>query len=73
MTEAGNNLNGALLAAGLVDEWVQYVAPVLLGDSARGLFKLPEPTTMEQRLNWQLMDSRQVGNDLRLTWRPIKN
>jgi diaminohydroxyphosphoribosylaminopyrimidine deaminase / 5-amino-6-(5-phosphoribosylamino)uracil reductase len=73
MTEAGNSLNGALLAAGLVDEWVQYVAPVLLGDSARGLFKLPEPASMERRMHWQLMDSRQVGNDLRLTWRPLKN
>jgi diaminohydroxyphosphoribosylaminopyrimidine deaminase/5-amino-6-(5-phosphoribosylamino)uracil reductase len=73
MTEAGANLNGALLAANLVDEWVQYVAPVLLGDSARALFKLSEPASMEQRLSWQLMDSRQLGNDLRLTWRPIRD
>lgn len=70
MTEAGPSLNGALLAAGLVDEWVQYVAPVLLGEAARGLFMLAEPAAMEQRLTWQLMDSRQLGSDLRLTWRP---
>jgi diaminohydroxyphosphoribosylaminopyrimidine deaminase / 5-amino-6-(5-phosphoribosylamino)uracil reductase len=72
MTETGNNLNGALLAAGLVDEWVQYVAPILLGDGARSLFRLPEPASMEQRMVWQLMDSRQVGDDLRLTWRPAR-
>jgi diaminohydroxyphosphoribosylaminopyrimidine deaminase / 5-amino-6-(5-phosphoribosylamino)uracil reductase len=72
MTEAGPTLNGALLAAGLVDEWVQYVAPVLLGETARGLFRLAEPAAMEQRLTWQLMDSRQLGSDLRLTWRPAK-
>ena len=70
MTEAGPALNGALLAAGLVDEWVQYVAPVLLGDAARGLFRLAEPADMTQRLTWRLMDSRQLGSDLRLTWRP---
>jgi len=70
MTEAGPTLNGALLAAGLVDEWVQYVAPVLLGEPARGLFRLAEPAAMEQRLTWHLMDSRQLGSDLRLTWRP---
>ncbi len=70
MTEAGPTLNGALLAAGLVDEWVQYVAPVLLGEAARGLFRLAEPAAMEARLTWQLMNSRQLGSDLRLTWRP---
>ncbi len=72
MTEAGPTLNGALLAAGLVDEWVQYVAPVLLGDAARGLFKLAEPVEMAQRLAWKLMDSRHLGSDLRLTWRPAQ-
>jgi diaminohydroxyphosphoribosylaminopyrimidine deaminase/5-amino-6-(5-phosphoribosylamino)uracil reductase len=69
-TEAGPALNGALLAAGLVDEWVQYVAPVLLGDAARSLFRLAEPAAMEQRLTWHLADTRQFGSDLRLTWRP---
>jgi diaminohydroxyphosphoribosylaminopyrimidine deaminase/5-amino-6-(5-phosphoribosylamino)uracil reductase len=71
-TEAGHTLNGALLAGRLADEWVQYVAPVLLGDSARGLFRLAEPAAMEQRLTWHLMDTRQLGGDLRLTWRPVK-
>lgn len=35
--EAGAGLNGALFAAGLVDEVVLYVAPCLLGDPARGI------------------------------------
>ncbi len=34
--EAGGKLNGALLAAGLVDEVLLYLAPCLLGDPARG-------------------------------------
>jgi diaminohydroxyphosphoribosylaminopyrimidine deaminase/5-amino-6-(5-phosphoribosylamino)uracil reductase len=72
MTETGKHLNGALLAAGLVDEWVQYVAPVLLGDTARGLFDLPEPVSMDLRLKWKQIDSRLIGDDQRLTWRPLK-
>lgn len=69
MTEAGPGLNGALLAAGLVDEWVQYLAPCLLGSNARPLFDLPEPATMQDRLNWKLIDQRMIGADLRLVWR----
>ena len=36
--ETGATLAGALLSEGLVDELLLYVAPVLLGDSARPLF-----------------------------------
>ena len=69
MTEAGPRLNGSLLTAGLVDEWVQYVAPCLLGSDARPLFELHEPATMQNRLNWKLVDQRMIDSDLRLTWR----
>jgi len=69
MTEAGPRLNGALIAAGFVDEWVQYLAPCLLGSTARPLFELDEPASMQQRLNWKLIDQRMLGADLRLTWR----
>lgn len=69
MTEAGPRLNGALLAARLADEWVQYLAPCLLGSAARPLFELYEPASMQERLNWKLHDQRMLGADLRLTWR----
>ena len=39
--EAGAGLNGALLHAGLIDELIIYMAPRLLGDSARGMFAVP--------------------------------
>ena len=67
MTEAGATLNGALIAAGFVDEWVMYVAPVLLGDAARGLFALAQPAQMQDRRQLKIQDIRQVGDDLRLT------
>jgi diaminohydroxyphosphoribosylaminopyrimidine deaminase/5-amino-6-(5-phosphoribosylamino)uracil reductase len=39
--EAGAQLAGALLQAGLVDELILYIAPKLLGDNGRGLCQLP--------------------------------
>jgi len=66
MVEAGAALNGALLQAGLVDEWVVYLAPCVLGDGARGLFTTPGLESMADRFELKLTDARQVGRDLRL-------
>jgi diaminohydroxyphosphoribosylaminopyrimidine deaminase/5-amino-6-(5-phosphoribosylamino)uracil reductase len=68
--EAGATLNGALLAAGLVDEWISYMAPVAMGHTARGLFNLPELTEMAARQAFDLRDVRMLGGDIRLTLRP---
>jgi len=68
--EAGSTLNGALLAAGLVDEWIAYLAPVTLGHAARGLFNLPALTEMAGRHTFEMRDMRMLGRDMRLTLRP---
>ncbi|MBM5812036.1 MAG: bifunctional diaminohydroxyphosphoribosylaminopyrimidine deaminase/5-amino-6-(5-phosphoribosylamino)uracil reductase RibD [Gammaproteobacteria bacterium] len=68
--EAGATLSGALLAEGLVDELVLYMAPSLLGAGARPLAVLPEPATLEQRLGFTIRQTRRVGSDLRLILRP---
>jgi diaminohydroxyphosphoribosylaminopyrimidine deaminase/5-amino-6-(5-phosphoribosylamino)uracil reductase len=69
--EAGPTLCGALFAAGLADELLLYVAPLLLGDSARPLLQLPTLDDMAGR--WQLrpIEQRQLGNDWRLRLRPF--
>jgi len=67
LVETGAVLNGALLSAGLVDELLLYIAPQLLGDAARGIAALGELTRLEQRVNLQWKDVRQVGDDLRIT------
>ncbi|MEW6119825.1 MAG: bifunctional diaminohydroxyphosphoribosylaminopyrimidine deaminase/5-amino-6-(5-phosphoribosylamino)uracil reductase RibD [Pseudomonadota bacterium] len=68
--EAGAGLNGALLETGLVDEWIAYVAPMAVGDAARGLFATSPLTTLAHASRFRLADVRQVGPDLRLTLLP---
>lgn len=67
LVEAGPTLAGALLQAGLVDELILYLAPHLMGDAGRGLFRLPGLERMDQRLALQVQDLRMVGPDLRVT------
>ncbi len=67
MVEAGSVLNGALLDAGLIDELIIYMAPKLMGDSAKGLFHLPELQTMAQNIALSITDIRAVGDDWRIT------
>jgi len=69
LVEAGTRLNGALLQAGLIDELVVYMAGSILGRHARGMFDIQELTDMDARVEFDLVDVRRVGDDLRLTWR----
>lgn len=66
LVEAGQGLNGALLHAGLIDEFVFYYAPKLMGSAAHGMFSMPEFTAMQQVPDLQLLDVRQVGADIRV-------
>ena len=66
LIECGATLAGSVLSEGLVDELVLYMAPTLLGSSARPLFELPLDE-MAQQYRLQLTDRRQLGDDLRLT------
>jgi diaminohydroxyphosphoribosylaminopyrimidine deaminase/5-amino-6-(5-phosphoribosylamino)uracil reductase len=65
--EAGATLNGALLEAGLVDEWLIYMASCVLGDTGRGAFALAQLHSMSEKKSLQWRDVRQVGADLRFT------
>jgi diaminohydroxyphosphoribosylaminopyrimidine deaminase/5-amino-6-(5-phosphoribosylamino)uracil reductase len=68
--EAGPTLCGALFAAGLADELLLYVAPLVLGDQARPLLHLPSLTDMANRWSLRCVDQRQIGDDWRLQLRP---
>lgn len=71
LVEAGPVLNGALLNAGLIDEYVIYMAACVLGDQGRGLFHLPGLQHMADKKGLKLRDARQVGPDLKLTYTPL--
>ncbi len=71
LVEAGPVLSGALMEAQLVDELVIYLAPALLGDSARGLLHLPALQRLAQRLTLDILDMRPIGRDWRITARPL--
>lgn len=66
--EAGAELVGALLKANLVDEWVLYQAPVLIGDPARGVANLGQHN-LSQKLAPRVLEKTDCGPDLRWTLR----
>ena len=66
MVEAGATLNGALSALNLVDEFVFYYAPTLLGADARGMLAIPPLPSMQNRTTLKIIDVRQFGNDIRV-------
>lgn len=68
--EAGSILTGALLAGGFVDEFLLYVAPVLLGDTARPMAVLPPLTAIDQGRAMTLVEQRAFGQDWRLRLMP---
>jgi diaminohydroxyphosphoribosylaminopyrimidine deaminase/5-amino-6-(5-phosphoribosylamino)uracil reductase len=66
--EAGVTLNGSLARAGLVDEWLVYLAPMLLG-AGRAMAELGELAGLDAAPRWQFLDHTPIGPDLRLRLR----
>ncbi len=64
--EAGATLSGALVEQGFADELVIYLAPHLMGSSARALFNLPHIARMQERIPVEIRDIRAVGQDWRM-------
>ena len=69
LVEAGSVLNGGLLTAGLLDELVVYQAAKIMGANARGMFTMGGIEAMSDSIQLDLVETRRVGNDLRLTYR----
>nr|WP_294977213.1 bifunctional diaminohydroxyphosphoribosylaminopyrimidine deaminase/5-amino-6-(5-phosphoribosylamino)uracil reductase RibD [uncultured Pseudomonas sp.] len=69
LVEAGPRLAGAFACQGLVDEYCIFMAPKLLGSSARPLLELPLERMAESR-ELTIRDIRAVGDDWLVTARP---
>jgi diaminohydroxyphosphoribosylaminopyrimidine deaminase / 5-amino-6-(5-phosphoribosylamino)uracil reductase len=72
LVEAGATLAGALVQQHCVDELLLYVAPMVLGDRARGLLQLPEPQSLLQARRFEMIENVAVGADQRLRLRMEK-
>lgn len=70
MVEAGATLATAFLQAQLVDEVIHYIAPCLLGSSARAMFGA-DLQKMSEKYQLQIKQYQQVGQDLCVQLTPI--
>jgi len=71
MVEGGPTVNGALLAAGLVDRLVVYVGAALLGAEGAPAFAGPSPATIAHATRLSLRGATTLGDDVRLDYVPV--
>jgi len=70
LVEAGATLAGSFVNQQLFDELVVFMAPTILGASARPLFAIDkDKMDLQQRL--KLIDQRVLGDDIRLTYHSL--
>ena len=68
--EAGSKLNGSLIRAGLVDEFLIYMAPKLLGPG-QGMAALEPLQQLSEAIELQFLSADRVGSDLRVVARGV--
>ncbi|MBV1951474.1 MAG: bifunctional diaminohydroxyphosphoribosylaminopyrimidine deaminase/5-amino-6-(5-phosphoribosylamino)uracil reductase RibD [Cycloclasticus sp.] len=68
MVEAGAVLNGAMLSAGLLDELIVYMAPSILGQSARGAFEIDGLARLADKIQLNLLSAESMGEDFKLKY-----
>lgn len=71
LLEAGQGLNGAMQQANLIDEFIFYYAPKLMGSAGHNMLAMDAFTAMSQAIDLQLLDVRQVGQDIRVRAKPV--
>ena len=69
--EAGSVLTGEFVRQGLVDELLCYIAPKILGEG-RSAFHLKAPESLSEVKDWAIVESSQLGNDIRMILRKRK-
>lgn len=69
LVEAGPGVTGSFVRAGLWDEWVAYIAPKLLGAESQSVTDLAF-SQLSEAPRARLVETVQIGDDLRLTLRP---
>ena len=71
LVEGGAAVAGAFHRAGLVDRYVLYLAPALMGgDDGRSLFSGPGAATISAMFRGRITSVRQLGDDVRIELAP---
>jgi diaminohydroxyphosphoribosylaminopyrimidine deaminase/5-amino-6-(5-phosphoribosylamino)uracil reductase len=73
LVEAGPTLAGRFLELGLADELIVYLAPIVLGPEARPMLQLPTLGRLDASPRFKLKSSEQIGDDLKLIFRPASS
>ena len=71
LVEGGPTVADAFHRAGLVDRYVVYLAPALLGAGGLPLIAGPGASTIAEAWRGRITDVRRVGDDVRLEMEPI--
>ncbi len=66
LLEAGPKLIGAMIKKGLVDEFIIYIAPILMGSDAISMINIAIQQ-MDKCLVLDIKDIRMVGKDIKIT------
>ena len=70
LVEAGPAVLGSFIRSGLWDEWIAYVAPKVLGADSQSVTDIALDHLLEAP-QARLVETSQIGDDLRLTLRPL--
>lgn len=73
LLEGGAGLAGGFAAAGLIDKYIFYLAPKLLGDSPQGGFAGWGPRSIDRAIELRDVTTRRMGPDIRVTAYPERN
>ena len=65
LLEAGSGLNGAMLEAGLIDEFIIYTAPIILGSETKPMIGIPL-TKISEKIQLNILDIRKIGEDIKI-------
>lgn len=65
--EAGATLAGEMAQQNLIDEFIVYIAPKLLGNDAKSLLNFATLTSMKDTINLTISDCSLIGGDIRIT------
>lgn len=66
LLEAGPKLIGAMIKNNLIDEFIIYVAPILMGSNANSMLNLVIKN-MAHKIKLNIVDVRMVSDDIRIT------